>query len=188
MIIKTKKESIEKIKNLGLNHFMEEIFGVKELDKIKKFFDENNAQEYCLRDPEKINGKFFFIKDFEECKTKLKNYKNLVTVCVSSNEYDDDIVLLGDIKVKREYGSEIIDITARTDKDADHRNIYKNPKYNLHTDLNDDKLWNIPGFTKLIRYITDHELYDVIVEFVVYDCPVGVNKEHVAIYELRSEF
>jgi len=188
MIIKTKKESIEKIKDLGLNYFQEEIFGVKDLDKIENFFNKNQANEYCLRDPERTNGKFFFIKNFEECKEKLKSYKNLVTVCVSSNEYDEDIVLLGDIKVTKEFSGEIIDLTARTDKDADHRNIYKNPEYNLHTDLNNDVIWNVPGFSKLIRYITDHELYDVIVEFVVYDCPVGVNKENIAIFELRSDF
>ena len=188
MIVKNKKESIQKIKELNLNHFKEDVFGVKDEEKIKEFFMENPASEYCLRDPEKTSGKFFFVKSFDECLKKLKNYKNYVTICVSANEYDEDIVLLGDIKVKKEFGNDVVDITARTDKNADHRNIYENPEFNLHTNLEDDKLWNIPGFSKLIRYITDHDLYDIVIEFAVYDCPVGVNKENIAIYELRSEF
>ena len=188
MVIKTKKESIAKIKELNLNHFQEDVFGVNDTNKIKQFFDSNPAKEYCLRDGNKASGKFFFVKNFEECLKLLKNYKNNITICVSSNEFDEDIILLGDIKVKREFGNDIVDITARTDRDADHRNIYQNPEYNLHTNLEDDKLWKIPGFSKIISYITEHELYDVIVEFVVYDRPVGINKEKVAIYELRSSF
>ena len=85
-------------------------------------------------------------------------------------------------------GNDVVDLTARTDKDADHRNIYKNPKYNLHTNIEDNKLWDIPGFSKIISYISEHELYDVVVEFAVFDCAVGVYNEKVAIFELRSEF
>jgi len=188
MIIKNKKQSIAKIKELGLNYFNEEVFNVHDLDKIKEFFDNNIVKEYCMRDPDATNGKFFFVKNYEEAFEKLDNYKENVTICVSSNEYDDDIVLLGDIKVKRDYTGDIVDITARTDKDADHRNIYENPEYNLHTNLEDNRVWNIPGFSQIIRYITEHELYDLVVEFVVYDCPVGVKKEKVAIYEIRSEY
>jgi len=33
-----------------------------------------------------------------------------------------------------------------------------------------------------------HNLYDVIVEFVIYRDSVGVNKERVLIVELRSEY
>ena len=188
MIIRNKKESIEKIKEMELNYFNEQIFAVNDLEGIEKFFNENDAKEFCLRNPEKTSGEFFFVNSFEECKEKLKNYEKFVTVCVSSNEYDEDIILLGDIKVQKDYSGEIIDITARTDKSANHRNIYENPEYNYHTSLEDERLWNIPGFSKLIRYVTDHELYDVVVEFVVYDCPVGVNKENIVVYELRSDY
>ena len=188
MIIKTKKQSIEKIKELGLNTFVSEIFDCKNLEKIENFFEETNATEYVLRDPEKASGKFFFVKNFGECKSKLKNYKSNVTISVSFNELKDDLVLLGDIIVKKEFGNDVVDITARSDKDATHRNIYEKPEFNFHANLEDDRLWNMPGFSKLIAYITEHELYDVIVEFAVFDCPVGNKKEKVAVFELRSEF
>ena len=188
MIIRTKKDSIEQIKRLKLNHFKEEVFGVRDIDKIEEFFIKNPAKEYCLRDSDKASGKFFFVKDFKEAQKFIKKYKNNVTICLSANEYDENIILLGDIKVQKQFGNDVIDLTARTDKDADHRNIYKNPKYNLHTNLENNALWEIPGFSKLIKYITEHELYDLVVEFAVYDCPVGVNKENIAIFELRSEF
>ena len=188
MIIKTKRDSILKIKELKLNFFAEDIFNVKDLDGIKLFFDNNIAVEYCLRDPDKTLGKVIFVKSFEECLSALKNYKNYVTICVSANNYKEDIVLLGDIMVRREYGNDTVDLTARTDKEANHRNIYENPKYNLHASIDDNRLWDIPGFSKIMGYIAEHDLYNLVIEFVVYDCPVGINKEKVAIFELRSEF
>ena len=39
-----------------------------------------------------------------------------------------------------------------------------------------------------MRYISDHELYDVIVEFQVYDIKLGINKENVVITELRTGY
>ena len=188
MIIRNKKESIEKIKELGLNTFVAEVIETENLEKIKKFFDENPAPEYVLRDPEKASGKFFFVKSLEECKAKLENYESKVTICVSYNGYKDDLVLLGDIIVKNEFGNDVVDITARSDRDATHRNVYEKPEFNYHTNLEDERLWNIPGFTKLMRYISEHELYDVIVEFAVFDCPVGNKREQVAVCELRSEY
>ena len=188
MIVKTKKESIEKINELGLNTFVSKIIDSKNIDAIQDFFKENPASEYIVRDTEKASGKFFFVNNLEDCKKILKNYKNEVTICVSFNDLKDDLVLLGDICVKKEFGNDTVDITARSDKDATHTNIYEKPEFNFHTNLEDNKLWEIPGFSKLIAYISEHELYDVIAEFAVFDCPVGNKKEKVAICELRSEF
>lgn len=188
MIIKTKRESLNKMKELKLNYFDEDIFTIKDIKGIEEFFKRTNAAEYCMRDPEHAAGNFYFVKNFEECKKMLKNYKDSVIICVSCNEYNEDVVLVGDIKVKREYGCDTVDITARSDAQATHRNIYENPEYNMHTNLEDDRLWKIPGFSKVMAYITEHELYNLVVEFTLYDCPVGVNKEKIAIFELRSEY
>ena len=107
---------------------------------------------------------------------------------MSYRPYKEDIILVGDIKVHRGIGADIIDLTARTDSEATQRNIYENPEYNFHTTIEDNKIWDVPGFSKIMRYITDHELYDVIVEFSVYDCKIGVNKENVVISELRTGY
>ncbi len=183
-----KLESVNLIKNLRLNSFAEEIFFVKDVEKFYNFIQNNPAKEYCLRDTNKPNGKFFFVKDFDECLNLLHNYENFVTICVSANEYDESIVLLGDIKLTKNFDEQFVDITARCDKDADHRNIYENPDYNLHTDLMNENLWRIPGFSKLLNYVTEHDLYNIVVEFVVYDCPVGIFKENIVIFELRSDY
>lgn len=186
--IKDKKDSVLKIKELGLNYFPMEIFDVKDLDSIKKFFEENKASSFVMRNPSKAKSNYYFVSSFEEAQKKLRYYKDEVNINVSFNEFKDDIVLLGDIKIHKGSFSDTVDLTARTDSEANHRNIYEEPQYNLHTSLEDDSLWNIPGFSKIARYIADHELYDVIVEFIVYSAKHGVKKDNVVIVELRTGF
>lgn len=186
--IKDKKDSINKMKELRLNYFPLEVFEVHDIDGIKDFFNKYPAEEFVMRSPNKTNGNFFFVKNFEEAKEKLQYFSHEVTIDVSYRPYKEDIVLVGDIKVLKGIGADIIDLTARTDSEATHRNIYENPEYNLHTTIEDDKLWDIPGFSKIMRYITDHELYDVIVEFSVYDIKIGINRENVVISELRTGY
>lgn len=188
IIIKNKKDSINKMKELKLNYFPLEVFDVSDLDGIKKFFEDNRAEEYVLRSPNKTNGNFFYVQNFEEAKEKLQYFSKEVTVDVSYRPYKESIVLVGDIKVHRGYGVDVVDLTARTDSGATQRNIYENPQYNLHTTLEDNKLWDIPGFSRIMRYISDNELYDIIVEFSVYDCKIGVNKDNVVISELRTGY
>ena len=62
---------------------------------------------------------------FEQAKEKLSMFEEDVAVCVSYNEYKEDIVLVGDIIIHKSYGNETIDLTARTDIEATHRNIYE---------------------------------------------------------------
>lgn len=188
MAIITKKDSVAKMKELGLNYFPLEIFKVEDLDGIKKFMDENPATEYCMRSVNKAKGEFCFVENFEQAKEKLHLFDQDVTVCVSYNEFKEDIVLVGDIIINKSFGSETVDITARTDMEATHRNIYENPQYNMHTSIEDDKLWNIPGISKIMRYISDHQLYNMIVEFAVYSIRIGVNKENVVISEIRTNY
>lgn len=186
--IRDKKDSIIKMKELRLNYFPLNYFEVSNKAGIKKFMDENPSDEYVLRSANKAKGNFFFVKNFEEAVAKLGEFENEVTISVSYNPYKEDIVLVGDIIVHKDFSGETIDLTARTDTEATHRNIYENPQYNLHTSIEDDKLWNIPGISKVMRYISDHELYNVIIEFSVYDCKLGVNKENVVISELRTGY
>lgn len=187
--IKDKKDSINKMKELRLNYFPLQVFDVEDIDGIQKFFDDNPAEEYVLRSPNKTNGNFFYVENFEKAKEKLSYFTNEVTVDVSYRPYKEDIILVGDIKVHKGYdGVDMVDLTARTDSEATQRNIYENPQYNLHTTIEDNKLWNIPGFSKIMRYISDYGLYDVIVEFSVYDCKIGVNKDNVVISELRTAY
>ena len=186
MFNKDKYDGMIQIKNLGLNHFEEQIFGKDDIEGIRQFVEENEAEEYCLRNPNETSGKFFYVKNFEEIKEKLGEYDNQVLICVSFRPFSEDIVLLGDICVHKD--DNIVDLTARTDENANHRNIYTEPEYNMHKSLDSDELWDVPGFSKLMGYISNYELYDVVVEFIVYSARVGNKKENVVILELRSEY
>ena len=187
--IKDKKDSIYKMKELGLNYFPQDVFDVQDLTGIKMFFDTFQVDEYVLRSPDKAMGNFYYVKSFDEAVPLLKNFNDFVTISVSYRQYKDDLIIIGDIKIHKGFdGFDTVDLTARTDKEATQRNIYENPQYNLHCSLEDNKVWNIPGFSKIVRYIIDHELYDVIVEFSVYDGRYGVNKENVVITELRTSY
>ena len=186
--VKDKKDAIVKIKELGLNHFPVEIFSVTDKAGIKKFFDKYKAEEYVLRNPSRAKAKFYFVKSFEEAEKLLPKFKTEVTVVVSYRPYKENIVLMGDIKISRNYGAGTVDLTARSDSEATQRNIYEEPEYNLHASLDEDRVWKICGFDKIARYISDHELYDVIVEFGVYSCKLGVNKENIVITEIRTGY
>lgn len=188
IIIKDKSDAVKKMKELRLNYFPLEVYSVEDREGIKKFFKKYPAKEYVLRNTDKADGDFYFVKSFDEAEPLLKNFEKRVTIDVSYNEYKEDIVLVGDIKVTRDGFRESVDLIARDDEEGTNRNVYDNPKYNLHTSLDDDKIWNIPGFSKLMSYISDHELYNMIVEFIVYDCKVGVNKENVVISEIRTDY
>lgn len=188
MIIKDKKDSVAKMKELGLNYFPLDVFAVNDLNGIENFFKTYPAKEYVMRSANKAKGDFCFVTTFEEAKKNLHRFEDDVTICVSYNEFKEDIILVGDIVVHRKFGTESVDLTARTDTEATHRNIYEKPEYNLHTSMEDDKLWKIPGISKIMRYIADHDLYNTIVEFAVYATRLGINKENVVISEIRTNY
>ena len=186
MFVKDKYDALMQMKNLGINHFPEMICSVDDMESVKQFVEENPAEEYCLRDPNGTVGKVNFATTVEEIMEKAKDYEETFTLVVSANPYKEEIILLGDVKVNKD--ENMVDLTARTDTEATHRNIYSEPEINMHISLDSDELWNVPGFSKLMGYISNYELYDIVVEFVVYDIRVGRNKENVVIFELRSEY
>lgn len=186
--IRDKRDSIVKMKELKLNYFPLDSYDVNDFEGIKNFIETYPAKEYILRSANKAKGDFFFVHNLDEIKDKLSHFENDVTIGVSYNEFKEDLVLVGDIIVHKDFSSQSVDLTARDDIEATHRNIYENPKYNIHADIEDDKLWEIPGMSKVMKYISDHELYNVIVEFSVYDIKLGINKENVVISELRTTY
>ena len=186
--VKDKKDSIRTIKELGLNFFPQDVFDHNDFEGFEGFVRKYPAQEYVLRDASKAKGNFVYTSSLDDIRAALASFSGDVTIAQSYRPLKEDLVLVGDIKVTRGAFGDTVDITARDDQDATQRNIYENPKYNLHASLEDNKLWDIPGFSKLMRYISDHELYGIILEFLVYDIKVGVNKENVAITEIRSNY
>lgn len=186
--IKDKKDSILKMREMNLNTMPCDVFSTDDEQGIMKFFQEFPAEEYILRSTDKAQGEFVFVKNFQDAKDHLNIFENHVTIAVSFRPYAEDIVLIGDVCINRKTGGDVVDITATTKSDGTHRGVYENPEYNLHASLEEDRVWKIPGFSKLMRYLSEHELYDVIVEFAVYDIKVGKNKDNVLISELRTSY
>ena len=183
MQIKSKKESSNLIKNLNLNRVPELVLNTYNENEITKFCEANKSNLYILRDLVNPNGSYYFCKTKEEVLKNAINYKGAFSLAISCFAYDNRI-LVGDILITKEN----ITITARNDKDANHRNIYENPLINLTTTLEDDRLWSIKGCKEIITYVIDHNLYNIIVEFVVYNKNVGTNNEKVLIVELRTNY
>lgn len=186
--IRNKKDAINKMKELRLNIMPLDFFRSDDIEGIKRFFKKYKAEEYVMRDTTKAKGNFYYVKNLEEALKTLPKFKGEVTIGVSYRIYKEHIVLVGDIKVTRGAFGDTVDLTARTDSEATQRNIYEEPEYNLHASLDEERVWKIPGFSKIMSYITEHELYNIIIEFIVYDCKVGINKENVVICEIRTDY
>ena len=182
MKIKNKLESVKKIKELGLNTFPEELFKKGEEDKVKDFMDRCNADYFAVRSKEVVGYLPKIDLSKKEVMEEIKNH-TLFTVLVSSTTFRPYLLLAGDIKIDKEN---------RVWLEASEKGYIKfqkeNPEINICTDIFDKKLDNIPGFDIIFKYIIEHNLLDVIVEFSVYDRPVGTKNEQAAIFEIRTDY
>lgn len=183
MQARNKNESFRLMNMLGVNRVPEVIVKKEDIKDIKRFFEANEGMRFVMRDNENPQGKYFFVSSYQECLENAKNYAGNFSIAVSFNSFGRK-VLLGDIKVS----GNNVDLTARTDQESSHRNIHSEPQIALHTTLVDEKIWRVPGFEKLMSYIVDYRLYDVIVEFVVFENKVGIKDEEVLIVEIRSQY
>ena len=68
------------------------------------------------------------------------------------------------------------------------RDTLRNPDFNFVTSIFDERLNDVPYFDNVYKYIVENKLKNVIVEFAYFDKPVGINNEHIIIYELRTEY
>ena len=74
------------------------------------------------------------------------------------------------------------------DPTASVRDALRNPTFNLNTNIFDKRLNEISNFDLIYQYISENELYNVIVEFALFDTGVGIKKENIIIYELRTHY
>jgi len=183
MKIESKKHSASVIKKLNLNRVPEIVCDVYEASVIESFCDKYVANKYILRDVENPSGKYFICKSKQDCLTYAKEYSGSFSLAISCFAYEN-IVLLGEVLLIKDK----ITIVATNEIGVAHRNVYQKAIINTTTSLYDDAVWAVEGAESLINYIVEHNLYDVIIEFVVYDKPVGVNNNKVLITELRSDY
>ena len=183
MIIKNKYESIEFIKKNHLNNFGEEVFKSTEIDKIKDYLNNHTEKYYLLKDKTRTNGKFYLNLTKEEVLQHVPEYK-VLGLDVASYNYLDHKVLLGEIVLTKDMN---LILSGSYHKDSHHRN-FREPNVFLRTNLFDRKVKYVKGLDIVIDYIFKHYLFDMIIEFCVYDIPVGLNKEKIVIFEVRTEY
>ena len=183
MKILSKKHSGQIIKKLNLNRVPEIVLTEYNAEIISNFCDNNASTKYILRDLDNTSGQFYFCLSKEECLNCAKAYTGNFSIAVSCFAYTN-IVLLGEVLLTKNN----ITIIAGNHPKIHHRNANEYALINTITTLDDDKIWEVEGVEELVKYIVEHNLYDVIIEFVVYDKSVGTNKEKVLIVELRTEY
>lgn len=184
MIIKNKLESIKKINELDLNRFPEQLFKRNEEKKVEQFLKKYPAQYYAIRDKSKAGGIFKLKVDYNKVLDEIKDY-NLFTINVSSANYVENQQLVGEIEfLSNGYVYAILS----TNPSYSVRDTLRNPTFNFKTDIFDKKLNKIPHFDFIYQYIMENNLQDIIVEFALFDKEVGIKKEKVIIYELRTHY
>ena len=184
MVISNKLESIKKINELKLNRFPEQLFSENDIEKVKEFLNIYPAKYYAIRDKSKSGGIFKLKVASEDLLNEIKEY-SLFTINVSSANYVENQLLVGEIEI---LSNGDVYATLSTDSSASVRDALRNPTFNLSTYIFDKKINKIPYFDLIYQYIINHNLQDVIVEFALFDTEVGINNEHIVVYELRTHY
>lgn len=184
MFIKNKLESMKKISELGLNKFPEQLFKAGEQEKVREFLTCYPAQYYAIRDKSKAGGIFKLKVSANDVLAEINDY-DLFTINVSSANYVENQLVVGEIQI---LSNGEVYATLSVDPTASVRDALRNPTFNLKTDIFDKKLNKIPHFDLIYEYIITHNLQNVIVEFALFDKKVGMRKERIIVYELRTHY
>ncbi len=185
MRVRNKLESINIIKGKKLNSFPEELFKKGQEDKIRKFLKQYPVEFYAIRSKDIVDCKKNNFKvPYNHVLDEAKKF-NLFSINVSSYNYISSFVLIGDIMIGR--NNDVWFIGSKN-KNYTGKMAESNPDFNYCTDIYDKKLNYIPGFDLIYSYILNHSLMDVIVEFAIYNKPIGMYKEQVIIFEIRTDF
>lgn len=184
MIIKNKTESYNKIIELNLNKFPEEIFTKNDIQKIKNFIKNYPAKYYAIRDKSKSGGIFKLRVEQENILKEIEDY-DLFSINVSSYNYRKNQVLVGEIFIN----NNTVNATLSTNKNYSVRDAINNPDFNISTNIYDNKtLDKIPYFDNVYKYIIENKLKNIIVEFSYFNTKLGINNENIIIYELRTNY
>lgn len=184
MFIKNKLESMKKISELGLNKFPEQLFKAGEQEKVREFLTCYPAQYYAIRDKSKAGGIFKLKVAANDVLAEI-NDDDLFTINVSSANYVENQLVVGEIQI---LSNGEVYATLSVDPTASVRDALRNSTFNLKTDIFDKKLNKIPHFDLIYEYIITHNLQNVIVEFALFDKKVGIRKERIIVYELRTHY
>jgi hypothetical protein len=181
--IYNKKESLQFIKDQKLNHFGEVIIKKGDIETVNHFINENPVEYYYLREFIPGTKNVFYTLSKDEVYSKIDLY-DIFGLDVSSENYINNIKLVGEIYYS---SNNTLIFSGSTNPKSNHRNFLF-PNYFFETDIFDRRIKKIPYIEEAIDYIYKHNLFDYIIEFVVFDIKVGVFKENIIIYEIRNRY
>ncbi len=183
-MIKNKYESDYIIKKLGLNRMSEKIFTDNStLDELKNYLEENTYEYYNIRDKSAAGGKFLYMLTKDEVLLKSRKYKRYA-VYESLAIADDRLILQGDIEIDRDF---VMRASLSDIRGISNRIAMEKPVYNIYDyDLKEKREPSIRGLSKVIDYISQNSLIDMVVEFSLFEIPVGIGQENIIIWELRN--
>ncbi len=185
MKVSSKIDSINKIRQLKLNHLPEEVFTSQDIDKISDFIDRTQQKLYIIRDMSGVLGLTYFNVTPKQIFSLITNYNAKFSIAVSGFNYCA-YTLHGDIYVSQDL--ETLNLFASDTLSNKTRGLMSNCQWNLSTSYYDPKLKRIPDLNIILDYIFKYNLFDVIVEFGVFPEPIGINHERVLIFELRTDY
>jgi hypothetical protein len=183
MYIRNKQESYEMIKKLNLNLTNEVVFQKGQYEQVKVYLDNNPWKYYVLRDKKNSGSKLHRYKlTYDEVLQYIGEY-NIFSVAESSLNFEEHRILCGEMQIDRDWNLAacLHDICIGSVRDC-----VAVPKYLLSFNVLDGYEPRINGLKQAIDYIFIHELFHVVVEFSLFDIPVGRNKENIIIWELRN--
>lgn len=131
MIINNKIESYNKIIELNLNKFPEQLFHSNEEEKVKQFKKDYPAKYYAIRDKSKPGGVFKLKVPRNKLLNEIKNY-SVYTINVSSINYIDNQLLVGEIEI---LSNDEVFLTVSTNPTYSVRDAVSFPDYNLKTNI-----------------------------------------------------
>lgn len=182
--ITNKLESIEIINKLNLNKFPEQLFKSGQEDEVSKFIDSYPNCFFAIRDKSRAGGVFKLKVNYDEVINEIRGY-DLFTINVSSANYEENQILVGEIEI---LSNGLVYAILSTDSRASVRDALRNPIFNINTNIFDKKLNKIPYFDFIYDYIVRNKLVDMIVEFSLFNIDVGINNEKIIIYEVRTHY
>lgn len=184
-MIANKQQSDYLIKKLGLNRMVEGLFNKNSSkDDVVNFLGKYKYDYYNIRDKSSPAGKFMYKLSKEEIIDNLDNYKDKFSIYESLAEADKRLILQGEIEISEDF---IMTASLSDVKEIPNRVAMRDPKFNLYNyDLKEKREPSIKGLSKIIDYVVIKELLNVVVEFSLFEIPVGVNQENIIIWELRN--
>ena len=182
-MIKSKAQSDCELRKRKLNRMAESVFDKENIHELKSYLETTGCKYYNIRDKGTSMGKFLYKITAEEVLKHSSQYEKF-SVYESLAAADETLMLQGEVFISKDF---VLTASLSDIKGISNREAMKEPVYQVYDlDLKERREPSVPGLSKVIDYIAEHELIDMVVEFSMFGISVGTQKENLIIWELRN--